>query len=318
MYESKMNSFMDELTDRLLRELGEGYAIDKTTVIKNNGVVYHGLVVKKEQCNVAPTIYVDSLYTDFLNERSINDIVQEIIAAYKMHNNKINIAQINSKDWLVYENVFQDIFIKVVNFKNNEQMLKQHPHIRFLDLAITFHIFVEAIDGVQGSIRVNNDLMERWNISVEELYNTARINTRRLYPFKVRHIKEVVSDMLDGEYYENNYEYSMTNDEKCDIVEEDEAKPDMYVLTNEIGVNGSAALIYDDYLAELSRKYGERLVLLPSSIHELICITGTDETDYSYLKALVREVNLTQVAPEEILSDNIYIYDNTTRCVECY
>ena len=49
--------------------------------------------------------------------------------------------------------------------------------------------------------------------------------------------------------------------------------------------------------------------ILPSSIHELLVVPKQDGMDYSSLEAMVQEVNATQVAPEEKLSDHVYEYD---------
>ena len=49
--------------------------------------------------------------------------------------------------------------------------------------------------------------------------------------------------------------------------------------------------------------------IIPSSIHETIILKGYD----SGLKAMVREVNATQVPPEDFLSDNVFKYNAMTR-----
>ena len=49
--------------------------------------------------------------------------------------------------------------------------------------------------------------------------------------------------------------------------------------------------------------------ILPSSIHELLVVPKQDGMELSDLEAMVQEVNATQVAPEEKLSDHVYEYD---------
>ena len=53
------------------------------------------------------------------------------------------------------------------------------------------------------------------------------------------------------------------------------------------------------------------LYIMPSSIHELICIpaAGVNPGD---LRTIVREINSTQVAVEDVLSNNVYLYRKET------
>ena len=50
-------------------------------------------------------------------------------------------------------------------------------------------------------------------------------------------------------------------------------------------------------------------MILPSSVHELLAIPDDGHMSYDELRAMVRDVNRTQLAPQEFLSDNILKYD---------
>ena len=56
--------------------------------------------------------------------------------------------------------------------------------------------------------------------------------------------------------------------------------------------------------------------ILPSSIHEVLLLRDDGNMDYRALEAMVREINATQVAPEERLSDQVYHYDVAERVLE--
>ena len=49
------------------------------------------------------------------------------------------------------------------------------------------------------------------------------------------------------------------------------------------------------------------LYILPSSVHELILVPAYEYIDVYQLYEMVKEVNDTQVAPEERLTDRAYI-----------
>ena len=86
--------------------------------------------------------------------------------------------------------------------------------------------------------------------------------------------------------------------------------PPLYVLTNTYRTNGATVLLYDDILKELSDLFEKDLIILPSSIHEVL-ILAADENDRQNLDhytAMVKEVNASQLQDEEILSDHAYYY----------
>lgn len=68
-------------------------------------------------------------------------------------------------------------------------------------------------------------------------------------------------------------------------------------------------------LKKIAEKLGERFYILPSSVHELILIKDDGICELEHLKDMVHAVNRTAVMPEEVLSDNVYVYDNTIKSV---
>ena len=53
----------------------------------------------------------------------------------------------------------------------------------------------------------------------------------------------------------------------------------------------------------------ENLYILPSSVHETIILPGGGNLDKEALKSMVIDVNLTQVAQDEVLSNEVYVYN---------
>lgn len=82
----------------------------------------------------------------------------------------------------------------------------------------------------------------------------------------------------------------------------------MFVLTNDTKVNGAAAILNDDIRQEIAEKVGD-FYMLPSSIHETLIVSKDAGMEFKELEQMVQEVNQTQVAPGERLSDHVYEYD---------
>ena len=60
----------------------------------------------------------------------------------------------------------------------------------------------------------------------------------------------------------------------------------------------------------------DNLYLLPSSIHEWIIVLEQEGFDEETLKDMVCEVNHTQVACDEVLSNQVYFYNKDTNRIE--
>jgi hypothetical protein len=93
------------------------------------------------------------------------------------------------------------------------------------------------------------------------------------------------------------------------------ATPDhlMYVVSNTLRQFGAYFITDREALMEIASKINEdRFFILPSSIHEMIVVPESQVQDVDSLVAMVKEVNATQVAPDEVLADNVYSFDVKT------
>ena len=128
---------------------------------------------------------------------------------------------------------------------------------------------------------------EEW---LEEMWKAAYENTK--------------GDITVGElesYITQAFNMGMIDD---DI--RDHRKTDVYVVTNEDGRYGAAAILIKEFMEDLLERIGEYHII-PSSIHELLVVPNAIAGE---LKTMVREMNDTVVEVKEVLSYNIYRYDS--------
>ena len=90
----------------------------------------------------------------------------------------------------------------------------------------------------------------------------------------------------------------------------------MYVLTNERKVNGATTILYSNKIKEISELHQQDVAIIPSSIHEVILMPVESREEASQLHELVESVNEEHVIREEVLSDNVYIYDRQNEKIE--
>ena len=164
-------------------------------------------------------------------------------------------------------------------------------HMDYLDLSECYYISL----GQGARIKVTQEYIDKLNISHGELMECARNNNYG--NMKLRTMSEILSEMMGVD----------------DFPDDDM----MYVLTRKDGMFGASYLADYDILWQVCRKLEcDKIVILPSSRHELIILKYSDELSANELYDMVSSVNRTEVAEEDFLSDNVYIYDRINHTLD--
>jgi hypothetical protein len=165
-----------------------------------------------------------------------------------------------------------------------------------LDLVIYYTLQFPLQDGSTAVVNVSNKLLKNWEITETILHERAITNMKE-DGYQIRDIESIIREMF-GETVEHS------------IVD---MNADMYVLSNRRNVEGSAGLLYREFIGTFAEKRESDLYILPSSIHELILIPVGDRIEVDILKQMVEEVNKTQVLETEQLGSNIFLYKRKTK-----
>ena len=262
--------------------------VDVLNVVKNNGLHLTGITICNRESNMAPTIYLDGYFADYKDGRTMENICKEIVQVYEK--NKVQ-KDFSLEQVTDFKNVKDRICFKLVNREKNAELLADTPYVEYQDLAVVFYILVSKDKSGITSITVRNSLMDMWGMDADILYYLAKKNTQRLFRGRVLSMMEVMAEIIG---------------DSADAFE-DSAFP-MYVATNVFKMNGACILLYDGVLKKFAEKIGGDFYILPSSVHEVIFVPANGDMDARYLIQMVKEVNATEVAPDEVLSDNVYIY----------
>jgi hypothetical protein len=83
----------------------------------------------------------------------------------------------------------------------------------------------------------------------------------------------------------------------------------IFVASVDNKVHGAAVLAYPGFFEQAKKVVGGNFYILPSSIHECLLVPDKVEMGFRELSDMVRDVNMTQVAPEDKLTDTVYHYD---------
>lgn len=200
-----------------------------------------------------------------------------------------------------YESAASNVRGRLINTEKNADILKEVPHREFLDLSLIYVVELKWDEqNAVSSIRISNDHMNYWGVTEEELYRQVKRNMNEMEESSICSLAEIVMGMAD------------------DIPEEilssvcSEYMP-MYVLTNKNGVNGAVEILNEELLKKFSAMFEKDLIVIPSSIHECMLVPASEEiADCGCIAQMVREINDTMVAENEVLSYHVYKYERQT------
>ncbi len=272
------------------------------TAVKNNGKERTGVLIETPGVNISPTIYLEEYYESYLEGRPLGYIVGELIEFYE------NIKKEESWDCdriLTYDGVKDRIVFKLINTAKNRKFLSTVPHRMFLDLSIVFYVLFEATGESTAVMAVSNNHARQWNVGTETLWQDAIKNARKLLPAEMMTMDYALKEMLGkgcGQMPETENLLSGAGKER----------DGMYVLSNSLRNYGAACIAYPHIMEDVGEILQGDYYILPSSIHEVVIVPYTREISRKEMDDMVKDINETQVAEEEVLSNHVYLYERST------
>lgn len=269
-----------------------GLQVGIQRIKKNNGLELDGLTILEEGMNVSPTIYLNGFFEEYL-EKGVHAVAEKIIAVYERNKPK---QPLDISFFTDMKKVGPKIKWKIINYQKNGNLLKEVPHVKFLDLAVVFIVVLESghEEGV-ATILIHHHHLGFWGMSTEELYNLALENT--VNDYEIIPMSDIVQEIMDvgsvGNFLAGE-------------------RMEMSVLSSYSKLHGASGMLHSSILKRYMRENQvEKLVIIPSSIHEVLLIPCNELPEMAGLSDMVKDVNATQLLPEEILSDNVYVYDGS-------
>jgi len=294
--------FTQQVAKEVKRFLPEKYddaSVTLQDVTKNNDQQLTGLMIKTEDTNIAPNIYLEGYFEQYQDGKDFEDIVRDIADVRVRHelNQDFDVSKITD-----FDQVKDHIICKLVNAEMNAEYLADKPHTQVEDLAVMYAVDLGGGEGGKMTAPITNALMEQYGVTTQELHDIA-IHNLAESQIEFKTMRDVLIDMMfpDG---------ISENDPRAFMIPPEEENPSMYVLSNAEKLNGAAALLDAKTMEDISEKLGGDFIVLPSSIHECIVLPVNEDLDRHTLEAMVQDVNAGQVAPEERLSDHVYMYDS--------
>ena len=307
-----MENFKQQLLSTL-EELcqNEGTRITTTQVIKPNNTELTAICLSPEDCNIGRNYYLEDLFQHYQSGQTIIEIANNIMKHNKNDSTFTKCSVITSfvahSD--SYDFIKNHLIVRLLNLKENSKYLANKIYFPYLptddsyELAICLGIHVPEINNSYGIISVTNKLRNNWNVTDEELLKQALANTEEKYGYQVRSMYDVIQKLAGDTY---TYDFS-------EYMNAPEAS--MFVMTNDFYHYGAATILYQKPLKEFAEKMGHNLFIIPASTHEVILLPDVGNLSISQLQNMIIEVNQTELAPQDVLSNQLLYYSLTNNCV---
>lgn len=202
---------------------------------------------------------------------------------------------INGTD--VWGRVKEIVYPVLVSSKSSRNLGKSTVSQKYLDMTVMFILRGIKHNGRTENIRVTSDMLESLGIGLEELAETAYHNLEK-DGYSFMRVEDCI--MYTG------------SDEEHDYCEEADLLPGcLYVLTNRSRFLGASGILNSEMIRNMIGD--KKCYILPSSIHEILFLPDDGEIDVETLTQIVKQVNNSEVSPEEQLSDHVYYYDGNAR-----
>lgn len=268
----EFKQFNNMLIDALKEKLPD-VELSIVEVIKNNDSVLTGINCKNSS-NIAPTIYTQDYYTAYTNGATLESIIDSFISTYNAYK-KENIFDMS--DIRDYSNI--KLTAKVINYGANKKMLHNQDILYKIiadDLAVIPQININL-----GTIDIKAHYLDLWDITEDKLFSDVYS-----FLYDEEYSIESMWDFMHMPYIPGEPKFFILN---CD------SKYGAKQILNKRAM---------DELLEILNS--NELVIIPCSISEVIVTDNTPEA--VGFGQIIKEVNASVIAREDVLSDHPYLY----------
>lgn len=269
-----MKNIIDELEKRGLQA--------EVKVVNKNGVLKTGIAIQSGK-KIAPIIYVDGLLKEW---DSLESVVYKILREYeKAKDTRLDVERIISKEY-----VFEHITIAVQR-AGTEPLIKRESGLEGIEAYLI--VMDNEMDDDGGiSIKVTYDFLTESHISEAEAWKIAEKNLHKTA--SILGLGEIIAPVF----------FDKAEQKGTGGIDE------MYIISNKYGIKGASAVLDCEIMENFAKMHHtKKIAILPSSIHEMILLPSAETLCEEELSNLVRQVNISEVRPEERLTDRAYFME---------
>ena len=243
--------------------------------------------IRKESSSISPNIYIDN-YDDMEDE----EIAEIVVNRYD--DIKDNIPNYDLNSILDYNKAKNNLRLCIRRKTSNEDDVK----MPFLDMELFVRVEFENTGEEMASVTIKKTILDKWDISAEQLFADAMEN---------------MTDKWGGDNLGNiilsGFSDLKTIDEFINNINAG-SEMAMYTIGTRDKYWGASIITNTEILSKIADKLDDDLIILPSSIHEIIIVPKELANDG--MTAMVQAINADCVSETDQLSDHIYEFNRST------
>lgn len=204
-----------------------------------------------------------------------------------------------------YELLKEKIFVRPLNFTDHRYELKDCVFRRIGDIVLVLYVLANDENiGEQHnvmSMKLPRHMMEQWNMSEDEVWENAMINTYIMAP------PRMYIQPMDA--YKPSYSKGAFMALNSDI--KSLSPMDIPVITTTMQINGAIAIFYPGVKERIAELFGSDYYVAFTSIHDI----RVHKKGIMSPRSILNSIKDTNKAfdPSEILSRKVYLYDTATK-----
>lgn len=284
---------MDEIQKEMQKKLGPMWEVKRETEQEIGGLK-EGIVCQFSGDNYASILYPQDFERALDSGTDIKELAEYLTQGLKEDREFLLKAPKTQQE-------FRDaLFVQVINADVNKGLLEETVHdIVNGDVAAVARCRIDTgREDEMASFLVTKENMAAFQMTQGEVMEQAYKNMSVSQKFLLQKMEDIMKEAME----QAGIPAEMIPDMSRDGVE-------MYVLTNPERRNGASAMVCPEVLRDAYKELGEPFYVLPSSTHELILVKESIDMKPEELKQMVHDVNLSEVASEDLLSFQVFHYD---------
>lgn len=295
--------FVSEYTKELQLSMKKENIIMQRMEVQKINEKLDGLIIKYSDSDspVAPTIYLADKFQLMKDGYAVREIVEK--TAEMIRNGCSKTLKVSD---FSLETARKNLYLVVVNAKNNAELLMNVPHEKLEDLAVIARFRI----GDGESFIVRNEMCQHLKMTSQEILEQAHKNTDR-QEFQCTSIVDVIKkDMISQ---------GMPQEYVDDLIEIQGIDCPFYVLTNKSKIEGAVAIASQPAMEKAFEKVKEdypemkQMYVLGASRHEILLAPDSRITNLEELKIMHMQVQDTELSVADKLSEHVYKYDGWSK-----
>ena len=289
----KKNEFMEQVAESIKEYLPQEYQNTDVIVqqVEKQDGIRTGIAVLKDSEMIAPVIYLDAEYDAFMQGKKpfsfiLEETAEQVVQVDRMNKNVVFDPSVMGQ----FETCASMIRAHLMSKEQNQDFLRKYVYTyEQPDCIATYAIELNS----EMYIKVTNERIKTWGITKEQLRDQALQNMQ----------DPVLCTMAD-------VLYDFLAEQEPDI-ELSDMPGGMYVLTNKARAFGAAMMMKPEILEMVGGALGNDYFILPSSIHEVLCVKREEDItmdSFKEFQQMVYDINRNNVEPCDVLSDQVSYY----------